>query len=69
MNYNNPVPEYADLMTVEDFKNCVEVGGFKDYDGFGFPVKDGKEDDDLFILPSRLHEIPEDATHIAWYSK
>lgn len=67
--YSNPVPDYADVMTVEEFKEAVKHGSFIDYDGFGHPVKDGMEDEKIYIYPSKIHEIPEDATHIAWYNK
>lgn len=42
---------------------------FIDYDGFGHPVKDRKCDPDIYIKPSKRHEIPEDATHIVWYNR
>jgi hypothetical protein len=64
-----PVPDYADLMTVEKFKNACEDGMLIDYDGCGEPVVDGMVDDDITIIPSKLEEIPEWATHIAWYNR
>ncbi len=58
----------GDLMTVSEFLDCCNCGGFIDYDGFGNPVKDNLLMDKL-IYPSRLFDIPEDATHIFWYNR
>lgn len=38
-----PIPEYADVMSIEEFINCVECGGFIDDDGFGCLVFEDKE--------------------------
>lgn len=64
-----PVPEYADLMTVDKFVDCVECGLFIDYDGHGFYVKDGLEYE--VVHPSDLDDAPpkEGYTHVAWYNK
>ena len=58
-----------DVYTVEEFKACVESGAFIDYDGFGHPVKDSMADPTVVVYPSRVSEIPSDATHIVWYNK
>ena len=58
-----------DVYTVEEFRAFVASGMFIDYDGFGEPVKDGMADPDIWIKPSRLGEIPSDATHIVWYNR
>lgn len=57
-----------DVYTVAEFREFCEDGAFIDSDGFGHPVRD-KTIMDGFIKPSRLYEIPEDATHIVWYNK
>lgn len=67
--YDKPLSEYGELMTVQEFKDAVRCAAFTDYDGFGCPVKDGKVYSKFFVSPSRLHDIPEDATHIEWYNK
>lgn len=65
-----PVPDYADVMSVEEYLDAVRGGGFIDYDGFGHPVADGKEDDEIFIKPSKgAAAIPSWATHVAWYNR
>lgn len=67
--YSHNVPDYADLMTVGDFKQSVEDGYFVDYDGSGHPVMDGKMDARITIKPSMVAIIPADATHVAWFNK
>jgi hypothetical protein len=69
MNYSDPIPDYGDLMPLADFLSCVEGGLFIDYDGHGHPVKDNLMDSNIWVKPSRLHEIPADATHIMWFNK
>ena len=62
--YCREVPDYADIMTVEDWKSAVADGCFCNYDGSGYWVKDGKQSrDEVFGTPQL------DATHVAWYNK
>lgn len=71
------IPSYGDHMTLQDWKECVECGGFIDYDGDGdFATETqcsnmsvspsdywtGKEQDPEWNPPSW-------ATHIVWYNK
>jgi len=58
----------ADVMTVEEWLESCEFGGFIDYDGYGSPMKDGKVAR-MTISPSRRHLVPKDATHIEWYNR
>lgn len=58
-----------DVYTVEEFKQFVASGAFIDYDGHGHPVKDNLSDPNIHIKPSKLSEIPSDATHIVWYNR
>lgn len=80
--YEKPVDEEAgELMTVAEYLGCVLMGGFIDYDGFGYAVKDGKvartnlwgdnqKDAIDPIKPSKgVTCIPEDATHIIWFNR
>lgn len=59
----------GDLMTVKDFRDACKVGAFIDYDGFGHPVKRGKMAGEITVIPSKVDEIPEDATHIIWFNR
>lgn len=69
MQYDEKVDiDSGDLMTVEEFKKCVKGGFFIDYDGYGNPVKNNKLMQ-LDIYPSKLRDIPNDATHIIWYNR
>lgn len=59
-----------DVYTVKEFRGQVESGGFIDYDGFGYPVKDGFANESITIKPSTLEEdLPIDATHIVWFNR
>ena len=65
---SGPVGE-DDVYTIDEFRSYCESGLFSDYDGFGEPVREGQADPSIWIEPSRLHEIPADATHIVWYNR
>ena len=58
-----------DVYTIEEFKTYCKRRMFIDYDGFGHPVKDKKSDETIDIVPSRIEDIPEDATHIVWFNR
>jgi hypothetical protein len=68
-NYGCGAADEDDVYTIEEFLKCVETGAFIDYDGFGHPVRDGLADPTIWIKPSRVKEIPADATHIVWYNR
>lgn len=69
-NYNEPVPEYGDLLTVSEYLSMVNNGFFIDYDGFGHPYLNGMMDGELIISPSGgSFSIPFDATHIIWFNR
>ncbi len=66
-------PDYGDLMTREEFSLNIEVGGFIDYDGYGYlATKDGY----LRLVkvhPSEWsytnHVAPEVFTHVLWFNR
>lgn len=67
------VPEYADQMTLQEWKDNVRCGMFIDYDGFGKLATKTKESM-IEIRPSRLtlqkdYEFPKWVTHICWYNR
>lgn len=66
----NDIPDYADVMSLKDFIENVECGGFIDYDGSGNYVRDGKESN-ITINPSdiRYGAIRDDFDSVAWYNK
>ena len=65
------VPDYGDVMSLTDFLECVECGGFIDYDGFGHYVKDGKEVCNIDVRPSDVEAgtIRKDFDTIVWFNK
>lgn len=69
-DYNlEPEPNYGHMMTVAAFRAACRHGGFIDYDGFGHPAKNGAINDQITIVPSRISEIPPEATHIWWLNR
>lgn len=70
MNYNKVIPNYAYVITVEEFLASCRDGWFIDYDGFGEPIKDNLVDGSYRLNPSEMpHNMPADATHVAWYNR
>lgn len=65
-----PIPSYGNLMTMEEFKEDVDGGGFIDYDGSG-NYSDGKEMTNITINPSDIqsNEYRKDFTHVVWFNK
>lgn len=68
-NYGCGPEDEEDVYTIEEFKELVNSGGFIDYDGYGYPVRDKMADESIVIQPSRLEKIPQDATHIVWFNR
>jgi hypothetical protein len=64
------LPSYGDVMTLEHFIECVKEGGFIDYDGYGYYVKDGMETD-ITIHPSDIGHgaIRKEFDTIIWYNR
>lgn len=67
-----PQPSYGDLMTVDEWKETVQSGGFIDYDGNG-DLATGKFVSDIEIRPTDITlfniSLPMWATHVMWYNK
>ena len=64
------IPNYADVMPLKKFIECVEDGGFIDYDGSGRYVLNDKETD-IAIYPSDVEHgaIRWEFDSVAWYNK
>ena len=65
------ISDFGDVMSLKDFIGNVKCGGFIDYDGFGYYVKNGKESD-IEIHPSDLKNgvIRDDEfTEMIWFNK
>lgn len=68
-NLPEPIPAWADVMTVDEFVATVLVGGFIDDDGDAYYARDGQ----MFMRVSCVDlrqglPLPE-FTHIAWFNK
>jgi len=62
--------EYGDVMSIEDFIDTVKSGGFIDYDGFGYYVKDDKETN-IVIIPSDVkhNSIRKEFNEVIWFNR
>lgn len=58
-----------DVYTVDEFREHCRRGSFIDYDGDGYPAKDGLADPKILLKPSKLELIPADATHVIWFNR
>lgn len=65
-----PIPDYGDHMTLQDWISACDCGGFIDYDGHG-DLATADQCSNFQISPSERHlvKIPEWATHVVWYNK
>ena len=61
---------FGDVMSLKDFIDYVNSGGFIDYDGYGHYVRDGKESD-ITIKPSDVSygKIRKDFDTIIWFNR
>lgn len=66
-----PLREYKsyECMSVKDFVECCEFGGYTDDDGYGYPILGDFVDDKVVIYPSRRRMIPTEATGIVWFNR
>ena len=64
------LPTYGDVMSLKSFIECVNEGGFIDYDGHGYYVKDGKESN-IMIIPSDVeyNSVRKDFDTIVWFNR
>ena len=69
VSYKDSLPDYGDLMTVDEFKKAVACGAFVDCDGYGHPSNNNLVDHNIHIFPSQVADIPNDATHIVWFNR
>jgi len=70
------IEEEDDLMTIDEFLECVRDGAFVDYDGFGNWATATKKLGGWHsegVFPSRVlsgrNVPPAWATHVVWYNK
>lgn len=68
----NPVPDYGDLMTLEDFEANCRCGGFIDYNGTGYYATPTHFDRSKPARPSDISAGCIDRsffTHVIWFNK
>ena len=67
------LPDYGDLIPIEEFKECVEYGMFTDYDGCGNWSNGEKMTkgfgDRVCDLDSIDQAIEFGVTHVMWFNK
>jgi len=64
--YGQTIPEYGcEIFTIKVFDKCVKKGLFINDNGSAYYVKDNKmcRDEEYFS------SVPDDATHVVWFSK
>lgn len=66
------LPDYGHLMTMEEFKDNVDAGGFIDYDGHGYYATTEKMSNKI-ISPSdfKNNRVLDNVefTHVMWFNK
>lgn len=67
------VPDYGDMFTLEEFRDCVDSGCFIDYDGIGHEawVSGGGKlmMSSRCVSPSTVFEVSEQCTHVVWFNR
>jgi hypothetical protein len=67
-----PIPNYGDHMTIQEFQSMVNVGLFTDYDGHGVYAT-ATEMSDITVHPSDLYGREDgrgkNFTHVVWFNK
>ena len=59
------IPEYGDVMTMDEFEECVAGGLLTPYDGSGYYAVDGQMSDVSVWSVAR----PGQFTHVVWFNK
>lgn len=67
--YKN-IPDYGDHMTMKEWLECVDCGGFIDYDGGGNYATDTQMTN-LEVYPSDVAKgnVDKSWTHIVWFNR
>ena len=66
------LPDYGDLIPLDEFKGACDCGAFIDYDGFGHYATKHQMDGDYEVRPSNVVKgevAPEWATHVMWFNR
>ncbi len=71
MSYElSDLPNYGDVMSIKEFIECVEDGGFVDYDGYGCYVE-GDKMTNIYIYPSdiKYNSIRGEFEKMIWFNR
>lgn len=68
--YMDDMPDYGDIMTLEEFIDSCNCGGFCNYDGSGYYALE-TSCSDITIYPSDItnNKYRKDFTHVIWFNK
>lgn len=71
--FTEKIPKYGDVFKIDEWRECVEDGGFIDDDGCGNFAKDGlmtdSWGDDVCSLSSIDEAKEMGVTHVVWFNK
>jgi hypothetical protein len=65
---NQPIPEYGDLMTIQEFQTACERRLFIDYDGHGCLATENSMSD-VVVNPSDVPLPDLGFTHVVWFNR
>jgi hypothetical protein len=60
-----PIPDYGEHMTLEEFSKAVRSGSYNGYDGNGYYATSSEMTDEQIDLPN----IDQTYTHVVWFNK
>lgn len=68
---NDPIPDYGELMTMKEFVDCCKMGGFIDYDGWGYYATSEAINEQKTIIPSHVMKGRYDKaySHVLWVNR
>jgi hypothetical protein len=65
-----PIPRYGHIFTMEDFLDCVNCGGFIDYDGFGYyATKNVCIEKPIYPSDVKAGDFDASFSHIIWFNR
>jgi hypothetical protein len=65
-----PYDGNGDIMTWDEFAQCVEAGGFIDYDGYAHPLTDEGNVMSMSIYPSEINQFKnKKIKRVVWYNR
>lgn len=56
------------LMTLDEYKDAVEIGNVRINEGYGHPLVDDIQFNDIKLVGAGHDLVPIYTTHVAWYA-